>query len=70
MEGDEALAARRFWALQFIRLAGVAMVLLGAMTLAGKIALPQTAGAMLMVLGAVDFFALPVLLARKWKRGP
>lgn len=69
MQADEDLAARRYWALQLIRLSGAALVLVGASILAGNIDAPQIAGAGLLVLGAVDFFAMPWFLARKWKRG-
>jgi hypothetical protein len=61
------LAARRFWILQFMRLTGLALVLAGAMILAGRIEQSQAVGAALLVIGALDFFAMPVLLARRWK---
>ena len=66
MDRDDQ-AARRFWALQIIRLSGLVMVLLGAMAIAGTVDLPEIAGAALLFAGAFDFFAFPVLLARKWK---
>ncbi|MFA6219293.1 MAG: hypothetical protein WC692_05900 [Erythrobacter sp.] len=66
MDRDD-LAARRFWILQFMRLTGLALVLAGAMILAGRIEQSQAVGAALLVIGALDFFAMPVLLARRWK---
>ena len=65
---DEDKAARRFFLLQAIRLSGVVLILLGAMTLAGTLAWPQMVGVVLLVGGAVDFFLMPVLLAKHWKR--
>ncbi|WP_341711116.1 hypothetical protein [Erythrobacter sp.] len=66
MDQDER-AARRFWLLQFMRLSGLALVLVGAMILAGTIEQSKAVGAALFVIGAVDFFVMPIVLARKWK---
>lgn len=66
MDQDER-AARRFWLLQFMRLSGLALVLVGAMILAGTIEQSEAVGAALFVIGAVDFFVMPIVLARRWK---
>ena len=65
---NEDTAARRFFLLQAIRLSGVVLILLGAMTLAGVTGWPDMVGAVLLVGGAVDFFFIPVLLAKHWKQ--
>ena len=64
----EDRAAKRFFLLQAIRLSGVVLILLGVMTLAGTMAWPELVGVVLLVGGAVDFFFLPVLLAKHWKQ--
>lgn len=61
-------AASRYWLLQLARLGGLVLVIIGTMILAGRIDQPQAVGAALFVLGAVDFFLVPVILARRWKR--
>ncbi|QKG70215.1 hypothetical protein [Erythrobacter mangrovi] len=66
MDQDER-AARRFWLLQFMRLSGLALVLVGAMILAGTIEQSEAVGVALFVIGAVDFFVMPIVLARRWK---
>ena len=66
--GDESRAAGRYWLLQAIRLGGMIMVLAGAMAVAGTLPLSAGQGAVLMVAGMVEFFFLPVLLAKHWKR--
>ncbi len=65
---DEDKAAQRFWLLQIIRLLGALMVLLGVMAIAGAMPWPQMVGVVLLVGGAVDFFFIPVLLAKHWKQ--
>jgi hypothetical protein len=64
---QDSLAARRYWALQLIRLTGLGLVIMGAMILAGTLEQSEAVGACLLVIGAVDFFAMPLVLARKWK---
>ena len=60
-------AAARFFALQAIRLTGVGMAVFGALILGKIIDLPQPVGYVLLVLGGLDFFVIPTLLAKKWK---
>ncbi len=60
-------AAKRFWLLQAVRLSGMAMVVFGAMILAGTLAAPAALGVVLLVGGMLEFFFLPAILARKWK---
>ncbi len=60
-------AMRRFWLLQAVRITGVALAMLGALILAGRIAQSPAVGTALLVIGAVDFLILPMVLAKRWK---
>lgn len=64
-------AKARFAMLQLVRLGGALLALLGALIAAGTVgwlaALPPQLGYGLLAVGLVDFFAVPPLLARKWK---
>ena len=60
-------AAARFFALQAIRLSGVVMAVIGALILGKVVDLPQAVGYVLLVVGGLDFFVVPTLLAKKWK---
>ncbi len=63
---DPAFA--RFWILQALRLFGIVMVVLGIVIIAGRLRVDQGLGYMLFVLGAMEFFLFPALLARWWKK--
>lgn len=66
--GDaEARARSRFFAIGMLRLGGAVVTMLGLLILAGRIAAPDLAGYLLLVVGLVDFFVVPVLLARRWR---
>ncbi|NCP18587.1 MAG: hypothetical protein GW855_05425 [Erythrobacter sp.] len=67
-EAQEAVAARRYWTLQFVRLAGIFLTFIGAMMVVDRID-GGALGPVLFVAGPLLFFAVPVLLARKWKSG-
>lgn len=60
-------AKSRFLVLQVVRLTGVLLGVAGLAILAGKIDLPRIAGAVLVVVGVVDAFVAPAVLARRWK---
>lgn len=60
-------AAARFWTLHLLRLSGAAMCFIGALVLVGRIDWPQPLGIALFVLGAVEFFAVPHYLSKRWK---
>jgi len=64
---EDAVAAKRFWILQGLRLAGLGLALAGAMAIAGTLDLNEAQGAVLLIGGAVAFFLLPVLMAKHWK---
>jgi hypothetical protein len=67
MSEDEA--KKRFILLNIVRMAGVALVFAGAANIGGKL-LPEFTpllGYVLLVAGAVDFFAAPVLLKNLWR---
>ncbi|MDF8334532.1 hypothetical protein [Novosphingobium cyanobacteriorum] len=66
MNGDPAFA--RFMVLQAVRLSGALLALAGVVLLSGRYgAFPPTLGYILIGAGLVDFFALPPLLAKRWK---
>lgn len=67
MDEAEETARKRFLILQMIRLAGVAMTVFGAMIIAGRVIDFPELGYVLVVLGAIEFFAIPIMLARRWK---
>lgn len=67
-------AAARFALLQLVRLAGALLVLTGALVLSGKVEwlprLPDAAGYAFVAAGLGVFFALPLVLARRWRSRP
>ena len=68
---DDALAKKRFLALNLVRLSGVALILVGLLFALDRIAIPQPPrhliGMLLIVLGMLDTFLMPRILARRWK---
>ena len=67
MDDAEQLARGRFMKLQLVRLGCVAMVMLGAAIIAGRILDTATPGYVLLVLGALGFFLLPNRMAKGWR---
>ena len=71
-EPDPAFA--RWLALQGVRFAGVVTVLIGVLIEAGRLPLiagiPPWFGYILAVIGLIEVFALPRILARRWKSPP
>lgn len=59
-------AARRFYTIQLLRLAGALMVVGAILALNGAIALPDVIAYLLLALGLTGFFIMPTFLARKW----
>lgn len=64
-EGDPARA--KFFAIQALRMSGVAMVVVGILVIYGKIALPLEAGYVLFAVGLLDALFMPTVLARIWR---
>ncbi|MBX7539931.1 hypothetical protein [Qipengyuania sphaerica] len=60
-------AVRRFWILQAARFGAVLMVLAGAAIIGQLINVPQPVGYILLVLGAAEFFIVPMMLSKAWK---
>lgn len=58
---------QRFIILNALRFGGLAMVLFGIAITQGVLALPWPVGAVLAVVGLIDFFFVPLLIARRWK---
>lgn len=67
---DDDQARNRYFAIQVLRIAGVPMVLIGILIVRGRITLDPIAGYLLIVFGLADVFAVPMLLARKWRTPP
>ena len=65
MSDDPAKA--RWVIISVLRLSGAVCVAAGLAIMAGKIALPPAAGAVLAVVGLFDFAVAPLLLARRWR---
>ncbi len=67
----DTLARNRFFAIGVMRLMGVAMIVIGLMTINGRIAvLPPVAGYVLVLIGMADFLLVPRILARRWRSQP
>ena len=67
---DEAQARNRYFVIQFLRIGGVALVLLGILTVRDRIPVPPIAGYAFILVGLLDVFAVPLILARKWRTPP
>lgn len=64
---SDEVARNRWMVINAVRLAGVAMVLVGILGVRGVIEYPAVAGYVLIVVGLFDIFAVPLILARKWR---
>jgi len=64
---SEDLARARWMAINAVRIAGVAMVVVGILSLRGVLGLPEMVGYVLVGLGLLDIFLMPRFLARKWR---
>ena len=56
--------------MQLVRLGAALAVLLGIVIISGRLIAVPAIGYALLVAGAFGFFALPVMLAKKWKSPP
>ncbi len=67
-DSEDEIAARRFFALNAIRISGAMMIAFGLAIVANGFAdLPKPLGAFVLLLGLLEFIVAPVLLSRKWK---
>lgn len=64
---NENRARTRFVVIQLLRLIGVALVMAGLLILRGRLGFPPIAGYVALVVGLIDIFFVPVLLARRWR---
>ena len=67
--GDE-VARNRWMVINALRIAGVAMVLVGLLIVREVIPEPVWAGYIILAVGLADVFLVPLLLARKWRTPP
>ena len=67
---NEDQARGRWMMINLHRIAGVAMVLVGILTVQHVIDLPEVAGYVLIAVGLFDIFAVPQILARAWRTPP
>lgn len=67
MNEADKRARNRFALLNLARLIGLASVLVGIAIHYRKLALPEPAAYVFVVLGLIGFFFLPNFLARKWR---
>ncbi len=61
------VARNRWMVINAVRVAGVAMVLVGILGARGVFEYPIAAAYVLIVVGLFDIFAVPLILARKWR---
>lgn len=66
---NEARARQRYLVLNAVRLSGLALVLFGIVIARGVLPfdVPWVVGVVIAVVGLVEFFFLPRLIARRWK---
>lgn len=65
MNDDQA--RNRFLVIGLMRMAGVAMVLVGILIVEGIISAPKFVGYIIGIIGLADVFIMPRYLARKWR---
>lgn len=64
---SEDVARGRWMAINAVRVAGVAMVIVGLLIIRDRMQLPQWSGYLILAIGLLDIFAMPMVLARKWR---
>ncbi len=62
-------ARQRLVVLTVLRFSGIALVMAGFAIVRGLIDLPWAVGAVLAVVGMLEFFFLPRFIARRWNAG-
>ena len=70
MQSSEDKARQQFLMLNLVRFVGLAFVILGVTMISGKIlgADGMVPGTILVILGAIEFFVLPVVLKKMWRK--
>jgi len=63
----EDAAKKRFFLISMTRLSGAILVMLGILVVNQNIDWPTMVGYVLIVVGLVDMFYLPLVLARRWR---
>ncbi|PLK26489.1 hypothetical protein [Novosphingobium sp. TH158] len=66
---EDALAKKRFLAMNLVRLSGVVMILLGLLCALDKIDIPgaRIIGVIFILIGMIDTFLVPLMLAKRWR---
>jgi membrane protein YdbS with pleckstrin-like domain len=64
---NDDVARTRWFILNLSRLAGVALVIVGLLVTQGAITWPVEVGYVMILLGIVDVFVVPQVLARRWR---
>lgn len=64
---SEETARARFFLMNMMRLLGAIMIILGMLVTSGTLDWPRVVGYALLIFGLVDFFVVPLVLARKWR---
>jgi hypothetical protein len=64
---SDDVARGRWLAINAVRIAGVAMVVVGIFGLQDVFEYPDIAGYLLIGVGLIDIFVIPKLMARKWR---
>jgi hypothetical protein len=67
---DETDARTRWMVINLTRLVGAAIILVGILGISGRIPMPEVAGYAFLLFGLFDVFAVPQILARKWRTPP
>lgn len=67
---DDTVARNRFVALNLARLAGVALTVISMLILGDVIGAPYWAGYVMLGFGLVAIFAVPQILASRWRSPP
>ena len=67
MNEDDKLARNRLVILNLVRLAGLAMVLIGLAIHYGRIGGPEWVAYLFVAMGLVDFFFMPNIVSRDWR---
>lgn len=63
-------ARARFWFIAAHRIVGAVLIMLGMLAMQGALDWGAGIGKVLAIVGLVDFFLIPLLLARMWRSLP